>query len=71
MNNKAIKKITLLSVAVSLALTGMSAVAKISAADAAKLDKELTPLGAVRAGNADGSIPAWTGGIQHHRQGIK
>lgn len=25
--------------------------------------QELTPLGAIRAGNADGSIPPWTGGI--------
>ncbi|MCK9812729.1 DUF1329 domain-containing protein [Pseudomonas sp. MAFF 302046] len=33
-----------------------------SAEDAAKLGKSLTPLGGERAGNADGSIPAWTGG---------
>ncbi len=26
-------------------------------------DQDLTPLGAIRAGNADGTIPAWTGGI--------
>ena len=30
---------------------------------AAKLDADLTPVGAERAGNADGSIPAWTGGL--------
>lgn len=29
----------------------------------ARLGKELTPMGAERAGNADGSIPAWTGGL--------
>ncbi|MGH8446028.1 MAG: DUF1329 domain-containing protein, partial [Solimonas sp.] len=29
--------------------------------EAAKLGKELTPVGAIRAGNADGSIPEWTG----------
>jgi len=28
-----------------------------------RLHTDLTPVGAVRAGNADGSIPAWTGGI--------
>ncbi|HTZ70472.1 MAG TPA: DUF1329 domain-containing protein [Acetobacteraceae bacterium] len=28
------------------------------------LGKSLTPLGAIRAGNADGTIPAWTGGIR-------
>ncbi len=37
--------------------------AAASAADAAKLGAELTPLGAEKAGNADGSIPAWDGGI--------
>ena len=29
---------------------------------AADLGKTLTPMGAVKAGNADGTIPAWTGG---------
>ena len=29
----------------------------------AKLGTELTPLGAIKAGNADGTIPAWEGGI--------
>jgi hypothetical protein len=41
--------------------------AKVSAEEAAKLGisgTELTPLGAIRAGNADGSIPAWEGGIK-------
>src|SRR5512140_2931312 len=28
-----------------------------------RLDTDLTPVGAQRAGNADGSIPAWTGGL--------
>ncbi|WP_440877445.1 DUF1329 domain-containing protein [Thalassotalea sp. PLHSN55] len=65
------KKITLLSLAVSLAFAGGSAYAKISAADAAKLKNELTPLGAVRAANADGSIPEWTGGITQAPAGYK
>jgi len=56
-------KITLLSSVVALTLTSAAADAKISEADAAKLKSELTPLGAVKAGNKDGSIPAWTGGI--------
>ena len=41
--------------------------AKVSAEEAAKLGiegTELTPVGAIRAGNADGSIPAWEGGIK-------
>ena len=28
-----------------------------------RLDADLTPVGAQRAGNADGSIPAWAGGL--------
>ncbi len=39
------------------------ALAEISEADLARLGNDLTPLGAEKAGNADGSIPAWTGGI--------
>jgi hypothetical protein len=37
--------------------------AAISADLAATLKTTLTPLGAEKAGNADGSIPAWTGGL--------
>lgn len=37
--------------------------AGISDADLARLGRDLTPLGAERAGNADGSIPAWDGGL--------
>ena len=36
--------------------------AAVSAEEAAKLKTELTPVGAERAANKDGSIPAWTGG---------
>ena len=37
--------------------------AQLSPDEIAKLGNELTPLGAIKAGNADGTIPAWTGGI--------
>lgn len=37
--------------------------AAVSADEAAKLKTTLTPVGAERAGNADGTIPAWTGGM--------
>lgn len=40
-----------------------SITAAVSEADAAKLGAELTPLGAEKAANADGSIPAWAGGL--------
>ena len=36
--------------------------AGVSAEEAAKLKSELTPFGAEKAANKDGSIPAWTGG---------
>lgn len=57
------KKLTILASAVMLALVAPVAMAKVSEADAAKLGSEFTPLGAEKAGNADGSIPAWDGGI--------
>ncbi len=38
--------------------------AAVSSQEAAKLGAELTPLGAEKAANADGSIPEWTGGIK-------
>lgn len=37
--------------------------ASVSADQAQRLKGDLTPLGAERAGNADGSIPAWAGGL--------
>jgi uncharacterized protein DUF1329 len=36
----------------------------VSPQEAARLGADLTPLGGEKAGNADGSIPAWTGGIK-------
>ena len=38
--------------------------AAVSPEEAAKLGAALTPLGAEKAGNADGTIPEWTGGIK-------
>ncbi|MDX9664428.1 DUF1329 domain-containing protein [Pseudomonas sp. P5_152] len=40
-----------------------SAMAAVSPEEAARLGTTLTPLGAEKAGNANGSIPAWTGGL--------
>jgi hypothetical protein len=39
------------------------AFAKLSDADAARLGADLTPVGAEKAGNKDGTIPGWTGGL--------
>ena len=53
---------TLTVVALAAASLTTAAQAGVSAADAAKLKGDLTPLGAEKAGNKDGTIPAWTGG---------
>ncbi|WP_166260818.1 DUF1329 domain-containing protein [Marinobacter salicampi] len=37
--------------------------AKVSETEAARLDADLTPVGAIRSGNEAGTIPAWTGGL--------
>lgn len=50
-------------VAVALVLLAGNSMAAVSPQDAAKLGTSLTPLGAEKAGNAAGTIPAWTGGI--------
>ena len=65
------KNISLLSLAVSLAFTSGAALAKITPEQAAKLNKELTVFGAERGANADGSIPAWDGGIKSAPAGYK
>lgn len=57
------KYLATLAVAGVTAIIGAHALAAPSAADAARLGKELTPLGAERAGNKDGTIPEWTGGL--------
>ncbi|MNM86517.1 hypothetical protein D3C81_986730 [compost metagenome] len=50
--------------ALALTLLASSVMAAVSPEEAAKLGTSLTPVGAEKAGNADGSIPAWTGGIK-------
>ncbi len=44
--------------------------AAVPAEVAKRLDQDLTPLGSERAGNADGSIPAWTGGLTQPPAGL-
>lgn len=39
--------------------------AKVSDEEAARLGKDLTPIGAEKAGNADGTIPPWEGGLTY------
>ena len=49
--------------AAALAFFAGGAQAAVSEQEAARLGKELTPVGAERAGNKDGSIPEWKGGV--------
>jgi Protein of unknown function (DUF1329) len=51
----------MLAAATALSVTGLASTAL--AADPGELGKSLTPFGAIKAGNADGSIPAYEGGI--------
>jgi len=59
---------TLTAVAV---LSTTAVVAQVSPQDVAKLGTTLTPLGGEKAGNADGSIPAWDGGLTKAPAGYK
>ena len=61
-----------LRVAAAAALAAaFPAVAQMAAADLAKLGTSLTPLGAEKAGNAAGTIPAWDGGVTKPVAGYK
>jgi len=55
---------SLMACLVVLLVTVAAVEAKVSPEEAAKLGKELTPFGAIQAGNEDGTIPAWEGGIK-------
>ena len=46
-----------------LATAFLLAACAVQAQDLQRLGKDLTPVGAEKAGNADGSIPAWSGGL--------
>jgi hypothetical protein len=52
-------------------LIAVAAHAAVTAEEAARLKSTLTPFGAEKAGNADGSIPAWTGGYTTPIAGFK
>lgn len=55
-------KYTVLATLVAAAMSGSLAHAAVGADEAAKLKSTLMPLGGEKAGNKDGSIPAWDGG---------
>ncbi len=61
----------LMSGAMIFALTITSNVfAGVSADEAARLNGDLTPMGAVRAGDAEGTIPTWDGGLRAPPAGV-
>ncbi|MEK1904336.1 MAG: DUF1329 domain-containing protein [Pseudomonas sp.] len=57
------KKTSTLITALSLSLLSCGVLAAVSPEEVAKLGTSLTPLGGEMAGNAEGTIPAWTGGL--------
>src|ERR1700746_265404 len=63
MNMSVNSKMTRAALAFAAAAIATPAAAELSAADLAKLGTTLTPMGAEKAGNAAGTIPAWDGGI--------
>ncbi len=63
--------LTLICTLTAVALLSATAVAQVSPQDIAKLGTTLTPLGGEKAANADGSIPAWDGGLTKAPAGYK
>ncbi len=57
------KRLLLCSLAVTALFAG-TVDAKVSKQEAAKLGSELTPFGAIKEGNKDGTIPKWDGGFK-------
>ncbi|MBI2383580.1 MAG: DUF1329 domain-containing protein [Gammaproteobacteria bacterium] len=55
-------RILIAAAGVAAALFSGLAPAKVAPEQAARLGKDLTPVGAEKGANADGSIPAWSGG---------
>ena len=53
-----------MGVAVVMAMVLNTSLAELTPEEAGRLGKDLTPVGGEVAGNGNGSIPAWTGGIK-------
>ncbi len=65
-----IQKAGIIAAVLALATAGATQ-AGVTADQAARLGKDLTPVGAIKAGNADGTIPEWTGGITRPPAGFR
>lgn len=67
------RKSGVVGLALAVSMIASNAHAKVDSTQAARLADDLTPLGAERAGNAEGTIPAWTGGATapaHYQAGM-
>jgi hypothetical protein len=59
-----LQKVMVAAVSCAVMMFGAStAMAEMSAADLDRLGKDLTPTGAIKAGNKEGTIPSWEGGL--------
>jgi hypothetical protein len=65
------RKFTTIALAVAALTFSTGALSAVSAEQAARLGKDLTPMGAEKAGNAAGTIPAWEGGLTTPPAGYK
>ncbi len=70
MNNTACRTILSGMLAILLVFPAMPSLAKVAVEEAAKLRTELNPMGGERAGNKEGTIPEWTGGVSKIPEGI-
>lgn len=68
---KSIKLLVTICSAATILCTANATHAEMTPADAARLGKDLTPNGAEAAGNKEGTIPAWTGGLAKPPAGWK
>jgi len=57
------RRVAPLLLAMTLSSLPATASAQASAEEVARLGNDLTPMGAIKAGNSDGTIPPWEGGI--------
>ena len=65
-----IKQAMAIGLVLGLLATATPVNAAVSEAEAKRLESDLTPMGAERAGNAAGTIPAWDGGLTAPPPGI-
>ncbi len=66
-----VRRTTTATVLVLALIAAAPSAAKVTATEAARLGAELTSLGAERAGNESGTIPAWEGGITEPPAGYR